>query len=77
MGEVTNLNDRRPPLDPAALNPGSPRAVQEGCTCAVIDNHYGNGYCVIGGQPQFWVDYDCDLHGKTAGLEPAYVGSEP
>ena len=30
------------------LNPGSPEAVALGCTCPVMDNHNGVGYCGVG-----------------------------
>lgn len=40
--------------------PGSEAAVQAGCTCSVIDNHYGRGF---GTPPRWYVSGDCPLHG--------------
>lgn len=37
----TKAQSRRP-MD-ANPNPGSPEAVDAGCLCSVIDNHYGQG----------------------------------
>lgn len=42
-------------------NPGSPEAGEQGCTCAVIDNHYGRGMPYPDG-PAFWISGDCPLH---------------
>jgi hypothetical protein len=45
-------------------NPGSTIAVELGCKCAQMDNHYGEG---VGkgddGNPVFWISEDCPLHG--------------
>lgn len=49
---------RRPTLP----NPGSPEAVDRGCTCAVIDNHYGRGFGPAD-RPEFWITISCPLHG--------------
>jgi hypothetical protein len=38
--------------------PGSPEAVDQGCTCPIMDNAYGQG---IDGS--FWLTDDCPLHG--------------
>jgi len=46
-------------------NPGSKEAGEQGCTCAVIDNHYGKGLTAGYGTPEepaFWVSGDCPLH---------------
>lgn len=43
-------------------NPGSKEAVDAGCRCAVIDNHYGKGEPSKDG-PQFWINGDCPMHG--------------
>lgn len=48
---------------PAPGNPGSPEAVAAGCTCAVIDNHYGRGF-MYGGGLSFWITANCPLHGE-------------
>lgn len=42
-------------------NPGSRAAVELGCTCATIDNHYGDGISIEHG-PWFWISMDCPLH---------------
>jgi hypothetical protein len=47
---------------PKQPNPGSKEAQDKGCTCAVIDNHYGNGVPGPDG-PMFWMNGDCPLHG--------------
>lgn len=42
--------------------PGSEQARRGGCTCAIMDNHYGRGYH---GQPGVYVmSGDCPLHGE-------------
>ena len=42
-------------------NPGSAEAVDQGCTCPIIDNNYGKGYL---GQKGIFVQFDdCPLHG--------------
>lgn len=38
--------------------PGSRDAIQKGCSCPIMDNHYGSG---VGGY--YWVNGDCGLHG--------------
>jgi hypothetical protein len=47
---------------PDTPNPGSERAISAGCTCPVIDNHYGRGVPYPDG-PAFWKSEDCPLHG--------------
>jgi hypothetical protein len=46
--------------------PGSPEAVQSGCTCPRLDNAHGKGYMggVHGpdGQPMFVISGDCPVH---------------
>lgn len=39
--------------------PGSEEAVKAGCTCPIIDNHYGAGF---GGR--YWMNEDCPIHGN-------------
>lgn len=46
------------------MNPGSPEAVQSGCTCSVKDNHNGRGV-VMGEQYAHWTEKDCPLHGEN------------
>lgn len=42
-------------------NPGTPEARDAGCTCPVMDNHYGRGYQ---GRPNVFVyTANCTLHG--------------
>ena len=45
-------------------NPGSPEALDRGCTCPIVDNHGGNGF----GDPLlFWITDGCPLHdGRVA-----------
>ena len=44
--------------------PGSDEARKIGCTCAVIDNHYGRGY--RGRSGVYVVNEDCRVHGSRA-----------
>ena len=44
-------------------NPGSPEAVERGCTCPVIDNRHGKGF-EMRGEIVFWHNGDCPLHGS-------------
>ncbi len=46
------------------LNPGSPEAKKKGCTCPIIDNHYGAGF-LYGGKKSWWINEGCPLHDKT------------
>lgn len=44
--------------------PGSPRALEHGCTCPVLTNHYGRGVSRgPDGAPYFEFHLDCPLHG--------------
>ena len=43
--------------------PGSVEAVDIGCTCPVLDNHYGKGF---GDPPLFWISGDCPIHGLVS-----------
>lgn len=47
--------------------PGSNEAVNAGCTCPTMDNGYGSGsgYKTENGDPLFWYNFDCPLHGKA------------
>jgi hypothetical protein len=48
-------------------NPGSDEAVNQGCTCPVLDN--GRGLGLPGGN--FWFSEDCPLHNpKAEGRKP-------
>lgn len=43
--------------------PGSVEAKQLGCTCAVLDNHYGRGFRIAKDKPpMFYVSGDCPVH---------------
>ena len=47
-------------------SPGSDKAIKQGCRCPVLDNEYGAGCGMKGedGNPLFWIDSGCPLHGK-------------
>lgn len=50
------------------LDPGSPEAVEAGCTCSALDNHCGVGFK---GQPGvFLIQLRCPLHGDTENPGP-------
>ncbi len=42
-------------------NPGSPEAMEAGCLCPVIDNHYGRGFL----PGQFVMVEGCPLHDES------------
>jgi hypothetical protein len=45
-------------------NPGSKEAVEGGCKCAIIDNHYGKGFPWPGYKENvFYISGDCPIHG--------------
>lgn len=47
------------------MNPGSPQAVELGCTCAVLDNYHGQGFPLTRDgktRQSFWISGDCPLH---------------
>lgn len=53
------------------VNPGSPAAIEQGCTCPRMDNGHGRGYmggAILDdeGSPLFVMDGDCPLHGPKA-----------
>ncbi len=49
-------------------NPGSEEAVALGCSCPIIDNHYGKGVPhnidLHNGPILFWISADCKIHGS-------------
>lgn len=48
-------------------SPGSPEAIALGCRCPVIDNGHGRGaYIDEDGEPMFWQNAECPLHGIHA-----------
>lgn len=49
-------------------NPGSTEAIEAGCKCPVMDNHYGEGR-MFGNEQVFWINGSCPLHGDRAYLE--------
>jgi hypothetical protein len=49
-------------------NPGSAQAIKQGCTCPVMDNHYGEGF----NNGQFWITKGCPLHAPTFEPWPGY-----
>lgn len=44
------------------LPPGSPEAIEAGCTCPVLDNHHGAGIPAEHG-PLYWYTAGCPVHG--------------
>lgn len=56
-------------------NPGSKEAIAVGCTCPVMDNHYGAGY---GGQEGvFAYIQTCPIHGwDISGLDEVFPPQE-
>lgn len=47
-------------VDEMIYNPGSEEAVNQGCTCPVLDN--GHGDEILGHVRGFWIDENCPLH---------------
>jgi len=45
----------------AKPNPGTPEALDLGCTCPVLDNHHGAGV-VVNGERIWWRNSECPLH---------------
>ena len=44
-------------------NPGSEKAIEQGCTCPIMDNGYGQGaYIDSDGKPHFWINDECPIH---------------
>ena len=44
--------------------PGTEKAQDQGCTCPVIDNHYGDGR-PVGDERHYVIAADCSLHGSN------------
>lgn len=58
-------------MSDAIPNPGSPEAIARKCSCAVSDNHYGDGaYTDANGKTHYWINGGCPLHGGTSTPEP-------
>ena len=52
------------------LTPGSKAALDKGCVCPVMDNHYGKGRPIRhpeNGEMQraFWINGECIIHGDN------------
>lgn len=45
-------------------NPGSKDAIEDGCTCPVLDNGHGAGHLGDGEKYGWWKNADCPLHGE-------------
>lgn len=45
-------------------NPGSKEAINQGCTCPVIDNCYGKGIGQNGEKFGWYMSADCSIHGN-------------
>lgn len=58
------------------LRPGSPEAQREGCTCPVMDNHYGRGYWGNAEKYGYVHNAECPVHGFPESPE-APVDPEP
>lgn len=46
-----------------AVSPGSDAALERGCLCPVLDNGHGRGVPQSDGDPLYWVNAHCPLHG--------------
>lgn len=56
-------------IDPALkmVNPGSLAAVEQGCTCPVLENF--SGMFPPLGADLWWIDVDCPLHGNGRAVD--------
>lgn len=54
-------------------NAGSKEAGLKGCTCPVIDNHFGRGRPTKSGKPEFIFSADCPLHGFPKGADMSEI----
>jgi len=54
-------------------NPGSPEAIDQGCTCPVDDNARGRGFPMTDGEMCFYVEAACPLHGVPSENNPRIV----
>ncbi len=60
---TTTITGRDTKMDDKIPNPGSSKAVEQGCKCPVYDNHYGAGIPQLDGKsPLFWRSQGCPLH---------------
>ena len=51
------------------MNPGSQEAVEAGCRCPRIDNHYGKGYHGMSGS--YVISERCPIHSLNDTSQPA------
>ena len=63
MDETANQESGSDPR--GGTPPGSDAAVEQGCTCPVIDNQHCAGGCEFAGEMQWWIAEECPLHGFT------------
>jgi hypothetical protein len=50
-------------------NPGSSEAVEQGCSCPVMDNRRGKGIPASGNGESwtaFWINAECPMHGHQS-----------
>ena len=52
-------------------NPGSNEAIEQNCSCAVLDNGHGRGCGRYDehGKPLFWITWECPLHAPKPPVE--------
>ena len=54
-----------------APNPGSDKALKKGCTCDVLNNHYGRGpERTIDHAWGWWITEGCPIHAVKEGKKP-------
>lgn len=54
-------------------NPGTPEAIDAGCTCPVMDNNHGQGVPTRWpepSEPSFWFSKGCPVHDPQETSEP-------
>ena len=49
--------------------PGSKEAIEQGCTCPVLDNAHGKGIGGMGEQFGWWINEDCPIHNTKKTFE--------
>jgi hypothetical protein len=55
--------------------PGSQEALEFGCTCSTISNHFGKGILCVEGVPVFVYEIGCPLHDEF--LIPSFGALSP
>ena len=60
FGKKQPIEVKENPLE--TPNPGSQEAVDMGCLCPVMDNHYGQGW--HGDPNKFCINGDCPVHNE-------------